>query len=142
MQKTIKRIALLLVLAIAVTCAAVFTTACGGETEKGYAVQVVCDDSDVDFTQLSAQWCKANAQGETEGNCYGRPTTLDANGKATPQNMNGTPLDLTEIQKTEATYGFHVQLNGLEELGYTYAQGQNLHVTKAETLTIKIVKIA
>ncbi len=140
MQKMIKRIALLLVLAIAVTCAAVFATACGGNTETGYSVQVVCDDANVDLTKLSAQWCRSNEQGtEAEGNCYGRPTQLSADGKATPHNLDGTPLDLNE-KKSDAPYGFHVQLNGLATIGYTYAENQSLHVTQEGTFTIKIVK--
>ncbi len=135
MQKTIKRIALLLALTLAVTCAALFTVACGN-TETGYSVQVVCDDNDVDFTKLTVQWCKANSAGESSGSCFGRPSQLNADGKATPQDARGE-LDLTTV---DAPYGFHIQLNNLEKIGYTYVQGQSLHVTEKGEFKIKIVK--
>lgn len=128
MQKTIKRIALLLVLAIAVTCAAVFATACGN-TETEYSVQVICDD-DVDFTKLGVHWCKADASGNPTGNCYPQ-VTLDNEGKATCS---------TDLSAITSQYGFHVELDYLDTIGYTYAENQNFIVTAPGTLTIKIVK--
>lgn len=127
MQKTIKRIALLLALTLAVTCAALFTVACGN-TEKDYSVQVVCDDT-VDFTQLSAQWCLANSAGEAT-RCYAS-VDLSSDGKATCT---------TDLNNITSQFGFHVGLLGLDEIGYKIIDGQNLVVTKPGTLTIKIVK--
>ncbi len=127
MQKTIKRIALLLALTLAVTCAALFTVACGN-TETEYSVQVVCDDN-VDFTQLSAKWCTANAAGGEE-RCFTN-VYLSSDGKAT------CDVDLNNIQ---AEYGFHVGIEGLDAIGYKIIDGQNLIVKAPGTLTIKIVK--
>ena len=99
MTKAIKRIALLLTVALSVVCMCVFASACKDSDDKekpatGYNITVVYPDNkavngttdgkakyDPDDTTVEVQICVVLASGET-GSCYSK-TKLDANGKAT-----------------------------------------------------------
>lgn len=122
MLKTIKRISLILAVALSVLCAGIFAVACNGDenqNSKDYAITVVYPDQkavngttdgkakyDENDKTVSVQICVVLASGET-GMCFSKKQ-LDANGKAT---LPAPDYTLKEGEK------FKVQVNNVPE-GY------------------------
>ncbi|MBD5632393.1 MAG: hypothetical protein HDP34_04110 [Clostridia bacterium] len=126
-----------LVIALSVTCMALFATACDGNDDKNYSVTVVYADGTavngttdgtggMDGKTVQIQVC----QKDDPTKCY-QLVSVDANGKVT-----------IEAEKIEAvlgtvTYAVHVQ--GLPT-GYTYDDNYTLsQSSRSITITLKAV---
>lgn len=125
MKKILKSLTVALVIALSVTCIALFTTACDGNKDKNYSVKVVCSEAGFDYTQVSVQWC--NDEGCHGSN--GLPVKLDANGEATCKD------DLSKYKM--GAEGWHVQLNLPK--GYVI-DGSEQYVKSPSTVTYNIKK--
>ena len=127
MKKILKSLTVALVIALSVTCMALFTTACDGNTDKGYSVKVVCAEEGFDYTQITVQWC-----GGVPEACHGNnglPVRLDANGEATCKD------DLSKYEL--GAEGWHVQLN--LPSGYVI-DGSEQYVKSPSSFTYNIKK--
>lgn len=147
MAKAIKRIALLLTVALSVICMCVFASACKDDENKpatDYSITVVYPDNkavngttdgkakyDPDDKTVSVQICVVLANGET-GTCYSK-VNLDAGGKAT---IPAPDYTLKEGEK------FKIQVNNVPE-GYKCDDARTYHstasyVTAPGSYTVKL----
>lgn len=143
MQKTLKRIAVILLALVATVCVAVSLTACNSATD--YTVTVEYPDHTAvngttdgkpqygDGTTMSVQLCVVSADGKT-GSCF-IPVNLGADGKAT---IKAPEYTLKEGEK------FKIQVNAVPE-GYkcdparTYYDSSK-YVTEPGNYVITLVK--
>lgn len=143
MQKTLKRIAVILLALVATVCVAVSLTACNSATD--YTVTVEYPDHTAvngttdgkpqygNETTMSVQLCVVSSDGKT-GQCF-TPVNLGADGKAT---IEAPEYTLKEGEK------FKIQVNAVPA-GYqcdsarTYYDSNN-YVTKPGNYKITLVK--
>lgn len=143
MQKTLKRIAVILLALVATVCVAVSLTACSSATDYTVTVEYP-DHTAVNGTKdgkpqygnetiMSVQLCVVSSDGKT-GQCF-TPVNLGADGKAT---IKAPEYTLKEGEK------FKIQVNAVPE-GYkcdparTYYDSSN-YVTKPGNYKITLVK--
>ncbi len=131
MQKTLKRITVILAILTAVLCLGVFASACQGGKKDTYTVTVVYaeDNSPVDGTalEMNIQICKALLDGTNKG-CFDDNFKVGANGKA--------EVKFPELKKN---LQYHLQVNNVPE-GYEYHKDETF-MTEPGTLTIKLYKV-
>lgn len=131
MQKTLKRITLILAAVAAVVCLAVFASACQDKDNKDtYTVTVVYaeNNSPVDGTasELNVQICTARLDG-TLITCY-TMHNVGADGKA--------EVKFVELKNNTQ---YHLQLNNIPK-GYEYHEDETFLLEPGE-LTIKLYKV-
>ena len=131
MQKTLKRITVILAILTAVLCLGVFASACQGGKKDTYTVTVVYaeDNSPVDGTalEMNIQICKALLDGTNKG-CFDDNFKVGADGKA--------EVKFPELKKN---LQYHLQVNHVPE-GYEYHKDETF-MTEPGTLTIKLYKV-
>lgn len=131
MQKTLKRITVILAILTAVLCLGVFASACQGGKKDTYTVTVVYaeDNSPVDGTalEMNIQICKALLDGTYKG-CFDDNFKVGADGKA--------EVKFPELKKN---LQYHLQVNNVPE-GYEYHEDETF-MTEPGTLTIKLYKV-
>lgn len=131
MQKTLKRITVILAILTAVLCLGVFASACQGGKKDTYTVTVVYaeDNSPVDGTalEMNIQICKALLDGTNKG-CFDDNFKVGADGKA--------EVKFPELKKN---LQYHLQVNNVPE-GYEYHADETF-MTEPGTFTIKLYKV-
>ena len=130
MQKTLKRITVILAILTAVLCLGVFASACQGGKKDTYTVTVVYaeNNSPVDGTasELQVQICTAKLNGETI-KCYD-VFDVGSDGKAE-----------VKFVELKANTQYHLKVNNIPE-GYEYHEDETF-MTEPGTLTIKLYKV-
>lgn len=132
MQKTLKRITLILAAVAAVVCLAVFASACQDKDNKDtYTVTVVYaeNNSPVDGTptEMNIQICQAQLNGKI-GSCFQDLFTVGTDGTAKVK----FPVLKKNLQ-------YHLQLNNIPT-GYEYHEAETFLLEPGE-LTIKLYKV-
>ena len=134
MKKTVKKLSLILSLALVVLAFGMFAAACGDDdkSSNSYDVKLVyADGSAVDGTAINVtvQICLTDAAGETV-NCY-LPKKVAADGTCS------TKAD--ELPALKSGEKFHIQVNLPD--GYSYDESAaNLYVTTPGSVTVTITK--
>lgn len=133
MQKIIRRVCALMVVAAAVICLGAFATACA-DNDEDYTVTVVYEDgtpvkgsdgwSYGESATVTISWC-LDENGELI-TCY-LPVDLDENGHATAK-------DLPELKENQS---FHIQVNNLPQ-GYTYEE-KGTYITGPGNVTVTLI---
>lgn len=132
MQKTLKRITLILAAIAAVVCLGVFASACQDKGNKDtYTVTVVYaeNNSPVDGTasDMNIQICQAQLNGKI-GSCFQDLFTVGADGTAEVK----FPVLKQNLQ-------YHLQLNNIPD-SYEYHEDETFLLEPGE-LTIKLYKV-
>lgn len=131
MQKTLKRITLILAAVTAVICLGVFASACQNNAKDTYTVTVVYaeDNSPVDgtATEMNIQICRALLDGTNKG-CFEFQFDVGADGKA--------EIKFPTLQKN---LQYHLQINN-PPAGYEYHEDETF-MSEPGTFTIKLYKV-
>lgn len=131
MNKTLKRITLILAVITAIVCLGVFASACDNNKKDTFTVTVVYaeNNSPVDGTasDLKVQICTAQLNGKLI-KCY-TVHDVGADGKAEVSPIKGGLQPNTQ---------YHLQLNNIPE-GYEYHEDETF-LTEPKAFTIKLYK--